>query len=59
MSAHTLRLRYGALLLELIRREARWGRLTNWLLVNDLCDRFERLMATFERAPLLWIGDNA
>lgn len=59
MSTYALRLQYGALLLALIQREARWRRLTNWALINDLCDRFERLVATFDRAPLLWMGDNA
>lgn len=56
---YTARLAYGALLLRLLEREVRWRRLTNWVHIEELCDRFERLMATFERPVLVWEGDYA
>ncbi|HET6916651.1 MAG TPA: hypothetical protein VFH56_11230 [Acidimicrobiales bacterium] len=53
---YTLKLRYGQLLLRLIRlRAAR----REWATVSDLCDRFERVMASIPPQPLLWEGDYA
>lgn len=54
-------LRYGALLLLLMRRA---GTFKRWGQVDDLCDRFERLMANLPPAspvthPLVWEGDYA
>lgn len=54
-------LRYGALLLLLIRRA---GVFKRWDQVDDLCDRFERLMANLPPVlpvahPLVWEGDYA
>lgn len=58
MSLRAAALRYGDLLLKLIHRRAL---MRQWEDFNDLCDRFERLMANLPPAPqpLVWDGDYA
>lgn len=58
MSLRHAALLYGEFLLCSIRHAARFGR---WAVVDDLCDRFERLMENLPPVahPLVWDGDNA
>lgn len=58
MSLRDAALRYGAFLLARIRAV---GQLRQWDEVDDLCDRFERLMASLPPVshPHVWEGDYA
>lgn len=58
MSLRDAALLYGQLLLLMIRRA---GTLRRWSELDDLCDRFERLMANLPPVPqpLVWDGDYA
>ena len=51
-------LRYGELLLRQIKMA---GAMRRWAALDDLCDRFERLMSSLPPVPhpLVWEGDNA
>lgn len=58
MSLRDAALRYGDFLLRRLRLAGTFGR---WTEVDDLCERFERLMANLPPVPqpLVWQGDYA
>lgn len=58
MTLRDAALRYGEFLLRRLRIAATMGQ---WSAVDDLCNRFERLMANLPPVPfpLLWEGDFA
>lgn len=54
------KLAYCSFLLAQIERIPRW-RLgpTDWPRIFDLCDRFERVLASVVTEPMVWEGDYA
>ena len=58
MTLRNVALQYGEFLLARIRVA---GLMKQWAVADDLCDRFERLMANLLPVPqpLVWEGDYA